>query len=85
MKIKVFTTINESYDSGDLNDSHKKYFMTKELRDSYFNFLRKDYLENVGLEEYQENCFHEKTGSQSWAYSIEKGEEELEIIESEAW
>jgi len=83
MKIHVFTTIDESWDSGDLNSSHKKYFSTKELRDDYFkNVLRLNYSENEYLEEYEPNGFHTKPG---WAYSISKDEEDLEIVESKIW
>ena len=85
MKINVFTVVNESYSYGDLNSSNKKYFTTKELRDDYFDFLRKDYLENMDMEEYEENSFCAKTGYKRWAYSISKVEEELEIIDTKNW
>jgi len=86
MKIKVFTTISESYSHGDLDSSDKKYFMTKKLRDDYFNnVLRNDYLSNEYLEEYELNHFCAKTGSKRWSYFIEKNQEELEIIEEKTW
>jgi hypothetical protein len=86
MKIKVYTTINESRDSGNLNSSDKKYFNSAELRDDYFkNVLRKSYASDDYLEEYIPNNFCNKIGHQRWAYSIDKGEEEIEIIETKTW
>ncbi len=85
MKIKVFVVVDESWDSGDLNNRHEKYFVNKELRDDYFEFLRKDYLENMNLEEYDKNKFQAKTGYQRWSYFIDKEEKELEIIEQKNW
>lgn len=85
MQIKVFTTIDESWDSGDFNNSHKTYFTTEELRDDYFdNILRAHYL-NHDMEEYKPNSFCEKTGSKRWSYSIGKDEETIKIIEEKTW
>ena len=85
-QIKVYTTIDESWDSGTLNSTDKKYFNTPELRDDYFeNVLKYGYTTNDYLEEYEPNSFCEKTGKQRWAYSIEKGEETIEIIEEKTW
>ena len=86
MKIQVYTTIDESWDSGDLNSTEIKYFISKELRDDYFeNILKLNYSSNEYLEEYVPNRFCEKTGRQRWSYIIEKGEDELEIIEEKNW
>ena len=86
MKIKVYTTTDESYSHGDLNNSNKMYFISKELRDEYFDFLRKYYLENLDMFELDEiNSFTPKSGSGRWSYHIEKGEEDLEIIEEKNW
>ena len=84
MKIKVFFVLDESFSYGDLNNSSKKFFATSELRDDYFEFLRKDYSENQGLSEYMQNHFQPEFSSR-WSYYIEKGEEELEIIEEKTW
>ena len=84
-QIKVYTTIDESWDDGILNSTEKKYFNTPELRDDYFeNVLRRGYLD-LNLEEYEPNSFCEKTGRQRWAYSVDKGEETIEIIEEKTW
>lgn len=87
MVIKVYTTINESWDSGTLNSTEKMYFKTEELRDDYFeNVLRKDYISSEMLEEYQPNSFCEKLPSrQRWAYSIEKSSEIIIIVEEKTW
>jgi hypothetical protein len=87
MKIKVFTTINESWDSGDLNSTKKKYFISEELRNDYFkNVLREYYKSFNDLEEYEPDHFCEKMPSrQHWSYYIGKDEEELEIFENKYW
>lgn len=85
MKIHVFAIIEESYRHGDLNNQIKKYFNSKELRDDYFEFLKKDYIENMNMEEYKLNHFSEKSEYSKWSYYIEKVEEDLEIIESKTW
>jgi hypothetical protein len=52
MVIKVYTTINESWDSGTLNSTEKMYFKTEELRDDYFeNVLRKSHAELLNKKE----------------------------------
>lgn len=84
MKIHVYTTIDESWRHGDLNSSTKKFFMTEQLRDEYFKFLRNDYIVNMNMHEYDINHFESKQ-SRRWSYSIDKGEEELEIIEEKNW
>ena len=85
MKIHVFVVVDESYSYGDLELSEEKYFTTEELRDDYLDFLRKDYLEDRDLEEYEPNNFCEKSGRQRWAYGISKNEKDLEIIETKTW
>jgi len=87
MKIKVFTTINESWDYGDLNSAKKKYFISEELRNDYFENVLKEYYKSFDdLEEYEPNNFCEKLPSrQRWSYHIEKDEEELEIFETKFW
>jgi len=87
MKIKVYTTIDESWDSGDLNSTSKHYFISSELRDDYFeNVLRAYYVSLESLEEYKPNSFCEKLPSrQRWAYTIDKGEEDMLIIETKNW
>jgi hypothetical protein len=56
MKIKVYTTIDESWDYGSLNSSEKKYFNSTDLRDDYFeNVLRSFYVKH--FEEYNPNDF----------------------------
>lgn len=87
MKIKVYTTIDESYDSMDLNSIKKKFFISEELRNDYFeNVLREYYLSLDGLEEYEPNYFCEKlTSRQRWSYYIGKDEEDIVIIENKYW
>jgi hypothetical protein len=87
MKIKVYTTINESYRYGDLDYKYEIHFISEELRDDYFeNVLRKGYIENEHLEEYEENNFESKNkDDQKWCYSIGKKEEEIEIIDKKIW
>lgn len=78
--------MEESYSYGDLNDCHKKYFMTEELRDDYFENVLKAYYMHDSFEEYEPNNFHEKNENrQRWAYNIAKGEEMLTIIETKDW
>ena len=85
MKIHVFTTVEESWDSGDLNDREMKYFSTAELRDDYFqNVLRPSYSENEELTEYKENCWTTKRGG-GWGYYLEKGETDIEIVDTKNW
>jgi hypothetical protein len=86
MKIPVFVVIDESYSYGDLNNVDKKYFISEELRDDYFeNVLRKKYKEDEELEEISENQFDQKGENIRWSYNIGKGKSSLEIIESKTW
>ena len=85
MKIHVFVVIDESFRYGDLESSKKYYFISKELQDDYFEFLRKDFIENQDMIEYEKNSFEHKSGNSKWAYYIDKFEENLEIIETKNW
>lgn len=83
MKIKVYTTADESYHNGDLNDRKVKYFSNEELRDDYFdNVLRKYYI-SIQLDEYEPNHFG--NSDSKWSYFISKGEEKIEIIDEKSW
>jgi len=82
MKIHVFTVIEESYRHGDLNNSHKKFFATKELRDEYYEHLKKYYKVELLLVDRGNGDFSD---NYNWAYSIQVGEEDLEIIEEKNW
>lgn len=85
MKIHVFITVEESWDSGNLNGQEIKYFSTSELRDDYLrNVLRVLYSENEELVEWKENNWSPKRGG-GWGYNIEKGEVDLEIIDTKTW
>ena len=83
MIIHVFTVTEESYRYGDLNNSLKKFFMTEELRDGYHDFVISDYLNNMDLIKLDGPGDYGDDGK--WAYHIESGEEDLEIIEEKNW
>jgi hypothetical protein len=83
MKIHVFTTVDESYRYGSLNDSEKKFFISEELRDEYYKFVYSDYKDNMKLIDHGAGDFNDT--NYKWAYSITKGEEDLEIIDEKNW
>jgi len=87
MKIKVYTTVNDGYRWGDLDHRSEMHFVSEELCDDYFeNVLRKGYVENDQLYEYEKNNFESKNkDNQKWSYSIGKKEEEIEIIDKKTW
>jgi hypothetical protein len=85
MKIHVFTTTEESWESGNLNNREVKYFSNAEVRDDYFkNVLRPKYSENEELVEYKENSWQPQRGG-GWGYYLEKGETDIEIIDTKTW
>jgi len=82
MKIHVFTVIEESYRHGELNKETKRFLKTEELRDGYFDHLMNFYRNSLQLIDDGNGDFND---NYNWSYHIEKGEEDLEIIEEETW
>lgn len=79
MILKVYTVIESSYRYGDLNDTITKKFFNPESRDKYFDFIHQDKKHNKYLNEYEPNHFDD---GGKWSYELEKGEEEVKIIEN---
>ena len=82
MKIHVFTVTEESYHYGDRDNLDKKLFKTEELQNEYYNHLIKYYRDTLQLVDHGNGDFSD---NYSWAYHVESGEEDLEIIEENIW